>query len=125
MLGILFCVLNAHSHQLTLCQIYIIKTCKTNELFTALCYNTVFKTETYFNYFPSITASRTERVGDELVLGCLSCRDMANCAHVEPKPEREVVSAGPFKGILACIYANFGEKHGKLRTAPSTSATEY
>ena len=30
---------------------------------------------------------------------------------------------GSFYGILARIYASFGENHGKLRTARSTSAT--
>ena len=31
---------------------------------------------------------------------------------------------GSLYGIVARIYASFGENHGKLRTARSTSATE-
>ena len=46
-----------------------------------------------------------------------------NCLHEGPEPVRwRMPPFECFKGILAGIYTNFGEKH-KLRTIRSTSAT--
>ena len=54
-----------------------------------------------------------------LVLGC---RFKANCPLVGPGPIGAVPSMGGLsKG--SCIYASFREKHGKLQTSRSTSAT--
>ena len=54
-----------------------------------------------------------------IVLPGLGCRIKANCPLVGPRPVGGVLSVG----VLARIYASFGETHGKLRTARSTSAT--
>ena len=53
----------------------------------------------------------------------VGCRIKANCLLLEPGPAEGVLSLGSFYGILARIYASFGENHEKLRTARSTSST--
>ena len=45
-----------------------------------------------------------------------------NCHTRDPRPVGEVPSVEVFLRV-AHIYANFGENHGKLRTARSTSTT--
>ena len=47
----------------------------------------------------------------------------ADCLKKGPRSIGGMPSEGVFKGILACIFASFGENHGKRRTARSTSAT--
>ena len=54
----------------------------------------------------------------------IGCRDKANYLTMDLGLWGECPSWGSLLGIIACIYASFGENHGKHRTARSTRATE-
>ena len=58
-----------------------------------------------------------------MIVLCSIVNLKAKCLLVGPGPTRGEPYAEVFLRILLRIYANFGENHGKLRTASSTSAT--
>ena len=51
----------------------------------------------------------------------LGCRNNANCPQVGLRPMGDAFHEGSFYGILARIYASFGENHWRIGTTTSTS----
>ena len=54
---------------------------------------------------------------------CGGVGDKDDCLKKEPKPIGGMPSVGVFLRDPSLIYASFGENHGNLRAAKSTSAT--